>query len=106
MVGEENEILFIRVWKPHSSIRVLKALKGSLKGKAQKRGQYLIVVGLNRYKWYQSYTPGDVLSRRLSPKGGGHEVCANKNVGSRRGMNWGVPHRLEKGTSVSEDVGP
>ena len=21
-------------------------------------------------------------------------------------MYWGIPHRLEKGTSVSEDVGP
>ena len=31
--------------------------------------------------------------------------CANKDVGSRRGVNWGVPHRWEKGTSASEDAG-
>ena len=35
----ENEALFIRVWKPLPSIRVLKTLRGSRKEKAQ-RGQY------------------------------------------------------------------
>ena len=40
------------------------------------RGQYLLMVGLGRYKWYQSQTPGNVPMRRLSPEGGGHEaVC-------------------------------
>ena len=33
--------------------------------------------------------------------------CANKDVGPQRGVDLeGVPHRLEKGTSTSEDVGP
>ena len=34
-VEEENEAIFIRVWKPSPSLRVLKILRGSLKGKAQ-----------------------------------------------------------------------
>ena len=68
-VGEENEIPFIRVWKPLLSRRVLKTLRGSTKEKAQ-RGQYLLVVSMGYYKWYQSQTPGDVQTRRLSPEGG------------------------------------
>ena len=27
---------------------------------------------------------------------------ANKDAGPRRGVDWGVPHRLKKGTSVAE----
>ena len=45
-VGEENETPSIRVWKPLPSIHILKILRGSLKGKAQ-REQYL---GLSHYK--------------------------------------------------------
>ena len=46
-------------------------------------------------------------ARRLNPEGGGGtRQCANKDAGPRREEDWGVPHRLEKGTSVSEDVGP
>ena len=41
-----NEVFFIRVWKPLPSICVL---RGSLGGKTQK-GQYLLGVGLGRYK--------------------------------------------------------
>ena len=74
-VGEENETPFVRVWKPLPSRRVLKTLRESLKGKAQ-RGQYLLAVCLSCYKWYQSQTLGDVLMRRLFSKGGRHEaVC-------------------------------
>ena len=68
MVGEENE-KFFRVWKPLSSIRILKTLRENSKGKAQ-RGQYLLDVCLGRYKWDQSQTPGNVPARRLSSKGG------------------------------------
>ena len=46
-----------------------KTLRGNTEGKAQ-IGQYLLVVGLGRYKWYQSQTPGDVPARRLSPEEG------------------------------------
>ena len=44
--GEQT--LFIRVWKPSPTKRVLKTLRGSSKGKAQ-REQYLLAVSLGRY---------------------------------------------------------
>ena len=69
MVGEENKTFFIRVWKSLSSRRVLKTLSESPGGKTY-REQYLLVVDLSRYKWYQSQTPGDVSVRRLSPEEG------------------------------------
>ena len=31
--------------------------------------------------------------------------CASKDARPRRGEDWVVPHRLEKGTNVSEDIG-
>ena len=37
---EENETFFIKVWKPVPSICILKILKGSPKGKAQRRDIY------------------------------------------------------------------
>ena len=68
-VGNENKTFFIRVWKPLPSIRILKTLRGSPKGKAQ-RGQYLLAVGLGYYKWYQNQTLSGVPTRTLSHKGG------------------------------------
>ena len=47
-IGEENDTLFIRVWKPLPSKRILKTLRESPKGKVQ-RGQYLLVVSLDHY---------------------------------------------------------
>ena len=47
-----------------------------------------------------------MLARRLSPEGVDTRRCASKDAGLRRGVDWGVPHRLEKGTSASEDAGP
>ena len=82
-----------------------KTLRGSLEGKIQ-RGQYLLAVGLGGYKWYQSQTPDDVSARRLSPEGGGHEVVCQQGRWALKGVDWRVPHRLEKGTSASENVGP
>jgi len=32
--------------------------------------------------------------------------CVNKDAGPRRVVDWGVPHRLEKRTSINEDSGP
>ena len=58
-IGEENEVSVMRVWKPLPSRHVLKTLRGSQKGK---QGQYLLVVSLSRYKWYQSQTLDDVLA--------------------------------------------
>ena len=46
---EVNEAFFIRVWKPLPIRCVLKILRESLKGKAQ-RGQHLRAVGLDRCK--------------------------------------------------------
>ena len=46
-----------------------KTLRGSPEGKAQRR-QYLLVMSLDCYKWYQIWTPGDVPERRLSPEWG------------------------------------
>ena len=65
----ENKTPFIRAWKPLPSRRVLKTLRESWKGKAQ-RGQYLIVADLGCYKWYQSQTQGNVPTRRMSFEGG------------------------------------
>ena len=48
IVGEGNETFYIRVWKPLSSERVLKILKGSSKRNTQ-REQYLLAVGLGCY---------------------------------------------------------
>ena len=64
---------------------LFKALRGSPKIKAQ-RGQYLLAVGLGRYKWYQSQVP-DARPQRVVDLGA-------------------VPHRLEEGKSANEDVGP
>ena len=92
-IGEENETFFIRVWKPLTSKHVLTTFRGSLKGK----GQYLLVVGLDHYKWYQSQTPSDVLARRLSLEGEWTQdytrLCANKDVDHEGSGDWGVPHR-------------
>ena len=57
-----------------------KTLRGIPKGKAQK-GQYLLVVALGRYKWYQSQTLGGVSARTLGSQG----------------VDCEIPHRLEWG---------
>ena len=83
----------------------------------QQRGQYLLAVSLSRYKWYHSQTPDDVPVRRLSPEGGGHEGCASKeaglrrgvdtrwcannDAGSRKGVDCEMPHRLKRRTKHS-----
>jgi len=103
-VGEKNVVFFIRAGKSLHSRRVLKTLKRSSKGKAQ-RGQYLLVVGLDCYNWYQSQTLGDVPGRRLSSEGV-HEAVCQRGCWTLKEVDWGIPHRLKKGTSASEDVGP
>ena len=80
-VGKGNEAFLIRVWKPLFSRRILKTLRGSLKEKAQ-RGQYLLAVGLDFYKWNQSQSLGGVSARTLA----------------LRGVDCEIPHRLERGT--------
>ena len=66
------------------------------------------MVDLGRYKWYQSQTPDDVPAFSLFPEGGktrgGVPV---RTLGPKGDVDLvGVPHRLEKGTSASEDAGP
>ena len=60
---------------------------------------------LDCYKWYQSQTLGDVPARRLNPKRGGHKVVCQQGRWAPKGGGLGGPHRLEKGTSVNENVG-
>ena len=46
-------------------------------------------MSLDRYKWYQNQTPGDVPPRRPFPEGRGVDTrrCASKDVGHRRGVD-------------------
>ena len=41
-----------------------------------------------------------------APKGSGHEVVCQQGHWVPKEVDWRVPHRLEKGTSASKDVGP
>ena len=76
-------------------------MRGSPKRKAQ-RGQYLLVVGLGRYKWYQSQTLGDVPARRLSPEGGGPKtVCQQGHWASNRD-GLGSPTSIGKGNECQQ----
>ena len=76
--GERN--IQIRVWKPLPSRRVLKTLKGTLRGKAQS-GHYLLAVGLGCYKWYRA-RHGAMCSEEVeSRRGVDTRRCANKDAG-------------------------
>ena len=50
---------------------------------------FLLAVGLNCYKWYQSQTPNDVLARRLSSEGGGHEAMCQQGCWAPKGSGFG-----------------
>ena len=76
LVEKENKTHFVRVWKPSPTRRVLKSQGEARKGKFKENGQYLLVVDLGRYKWYQNQTLDYVRGSRLFPKWGRHEtVC-------------------------------
>ena len=91
-LGREQNTIYKGCGNPH-----FKALKGSPKGKAQ-RGQYLLEVDLDRYKWNQSQTRGDVPVRTLGPEGGGfggdptliggRKECQRGHWAPRRGGLW------------------
>ena len=94
-------------------------MRGNSEGKVQ-REQYELAMGFGYYKWYQSQTLGDVLARRLSPKGRwtqggvpammlGHEGSGlggptsigegNKCQRGRwapKGVDCEIPHRLRR----------
>ena len=62
-------------------------------------------MGLGHYKWYQSKTPGDVPTKRLSSKRY-ESVCQQGRWVPKVGGFGGVPHGLEKGMSASKDTTP
>ena len=83
------------MWNPRPSIRVLKTLRTV----SANRGSWSLQMVLEPDKGQcasekaepqRGWTRGDVLIRTFGSKGGG----------------LGVPRRLEKRTSVSEDAGP
>ena len=45
-------------------------------------------------------------TRTLGPEGGEHEAVCEQGRWAPKGVDWGVPHRLEKGTSASEGARP
>ena len=49
---------------------------------------------------------GRYASEEVEPRRGvDKRRCTSKNAGPERGVDWGVPHRLEKGTNTSKDAG-
>ena len=61
---------------------------------------------LSRYKWYQSQSPDDVSAFSLFPEGVDTRRCDSKDDGPKGIDLEAVPHRLDKGTSTSEDAVP
>ena len=52
-----------------------------------------VIVGLGRYKWYQSQTLGNVPARRLFPEGGKHgTVLPIRTLGPEEGWVWWGSH--------------
>ena len=47
---------------------------------------------------------GRYASEEAEPQRGGHRRVLVRTL-APNGVDWGVPHRLEKGTSASEDAG-
>ena len=86
------------MWKPLPSRRILETLRGSLKRTISVSG------GIGLLQMYQSQTlrcaSKEAELRRGWTRGG---VLA-RTLGLK-GVDCGVPHQLEKGTSVREDVG-
>ena len=64
--------------------------------------------GLGPLQMVSESDTGRCVSEEVVPRRGvDTRQCASKDAGLRRGVNLvGVPNRLEKGTSVSEDVKP
>ena len=102
----EDKTPSIKVWKPLSSRRVLKTLEGKPERESQKR-TISASGGLGPLQWYQSQRSDDVPARRLFPEGGDTRRCATKDAEPLKEVDWvGVPHRLEKGSSASNDASP
>ena len=71
LVGESNETFLIKVWKPDWWWYV-----------TGQNEQYLLVVGLGCYKWYQSQTRVSVLRERWSPR----EVGSKRTISASSGF--------------------
>ena len=99
-VGEENEAFFVRVWKPLPSRRVLKTLRESPKRTISASS------GLGPLQIVSEPDTGRCANKEAEPRRGvDMRRCACKDAGPWRGMDRGVSHWLEKGTSVSENIG-
>ena len=93
--GEQT--LFIRVWKPSPSRRVLKPSGKAQRGRESGPLQMISELDTRRCVSLLAVPWRGVDTRR----------CASKDAEPRRGVNLvAVPHRLEKGTSADENVGP
>ena len=85
------------MWKSLPSRHVLKTLRGSSKGKSPKR----TISSSGGLEPLQMISKPD---GRLSLEGDGYKTVCQQGCWTSKGGGLGVPHRLEKGTSVSEDA--
>ena len=99
-VEEENETFFIRVWKPLPSRRVLKTWRESPNRTISTSGGLGLLQMVSESDIERCANEETKLRRRANTR-----PCARKDVGPRKEGGLGVPHRLEKGTSVSEEAG-
>ena len=98
--------MFIRVWKPFPSRRVLKNLEGTPKRENPKR-TISVSSGHGLLQMVSEQDTERCASEETKPRRGvDTRQCASKDVGPRRGWIGWVSHRLEKGTSASKDTGP
>ena len=97
LVGEENKPPFIRVWKPSSSIRVLKPRGEARKGKPKEdnicqRWIWVVTNGI-RVRHQTMCQPS-----LCSPKGVDTRRCASKDAGPSKGVDLvAVLHRSKEG---------
>ena len=104
-VGEENKRFFIRVLKPLPSRRVLKSWGEARKGKPKKT--ISTSDGLKPLQMVSEPDTGWCASKEAkSWRGWTWGSVSIRMLGSEKGVDWGVSHRLEKGMSVSEDAEP
>ena len=80
LVRKRNETFLIRTWKPLSSRRVLKSIHNGPKRPISANG------GLGLLQMVSELDTG---------------WCASEDVGTPRGMDYEIPHWLERGTKHS-----
>ena len=72
-----------------------------MEGKAQ-RGQYLLLVGLGRYNWYQSQAPDNVPAKRLSLEGDRHKAVCQQGHWTSKGGGLGSPTSIGEGNEFQQ----